>query len=128
MIEPRFLLVKRDLYYRPDACGYTGIKDHAGRYHEDEAEPESGVTAIHEDDAPEFSKGCWDDVARRHLQKKIARLRDAATQVLDRMTSTYRARNGREVGIQGDDGEKCWIIHSDDIEALRAALEPSEAA
>lgn len=28
----RYLILKRDLYYRPNACGYTGIKDHAGRY------------------------------------------------------------------------------------------------
>jgi hypothetical protein len=54
----------------------------------------------------------------------IAGLRDAGQQVIDQMTSTYRARNGREVGIQGDDGEKCWIVHSDYITELCAALSP----
>jgi hypothetical protein len=49
-------------------------------------------------------------------------LRVASQAVLDRMFSTYTARNGREVGIEGDDGEKCWIVHSDDIEEMRRAL------
>jgi hypothetical protein len=47
----------------------------------------------------------------------------AATELLERMSSTYKARNGREVGVQGDDGEKVWLVHSDEIEALRRALE-----
>lgn len=58
----------------------------------------------------------------RAIEADNRRLREAAKQVLDRMSSTYKARNGREVGVQGDDGEKCWIVHSDDIEALRAAI------
>ncbi len=51
-----------------------------------------------------------------------ALLREAAEGLLSRMTDTYQARNGRRVGIQGDDGEKCWIVHSDDIDELRRAL------
>jgi len=50
------------------------------------------------------------------------RLRKAAQALLDGLTSTYTARNGREVGIQGDDGEKCYIVHSDLVFDLRAAL------
>jgi hypothetical protein len=46
----------------------------------------------------------------------------AGQAIIDGMFSTYKARNGREVGIQGDDGEKCWIVHDDDILALRTAL------
>ena len=46
----------------------------------------------------------------------------AAKEIIARMSSTYKARNGREVGIEADDGEKCWIVHSDDIEALSRAL------
>jgi hypothetical protein len=49
-------------------------------------------------------------------------LREAAQSVLDMMFSTYKARNGREVGVQGDDGEKVWLVHSDQIEDLRRAL------
>ncbi len=72
-----FLLMKRDLYYRPNAMGYTGIKDHAGRYTKAEAEnhadPISGVTAIAAIDAPDFSPACFDDLARAHLVGKLER-------------------------------------------------------
>lgn len=49
-------------------------------------------------------------------------LRDAASALLDGMQSTYRARNNRQVGIEADDGEKCWIVHSDLTYALESAL------
>lgn len=73
-IERRYLLQKRGLYYRPDRCGYTGIKDHAGRYFESDATPPD-VVAIHEDEAAEFSPSCYDDLARQHLQEQVASLR-----------------------------------------------------
>ncbi|QQN73906.1 hypothetical protein [Croceicoccus sp. YJ47] len=75
IVEPRYLLVKRDLYYAPNSMGYTGIKDKAGRYFASDALPDCGVTAIHEDDAPDFTKACYADLARDHLQEKIAVLR-----------------------------------------------------
>jgi len=56
------------------------------------------------------------------LAVAVEALREAGQSVIDRMFSTYKARNGREVGIEGDDGEKCWIVHGDDIEGLRTAL------
>lgn len=46
---------------------------------------------------------------------------DAAEAVLSSMSDSYTARNGRQMGIQGDDGEKCWIVHSDAVEELRRA-------
>lgn len=55
-------------------------------------------------------------------EASLARKDEAMRGVLDRMTDSYKAKNGRDVGIQADDGEKCWIVHSDDIENLRAAL------
>lgn len=86
--EPKFLLVKRDLYYAPDNSGYTGIKDLAGRYHEAEAMPEHGVTAIHQDDAPEYSKGCWHDLRHTHevgkLNARIAELEANARENAER--------------------------------------------
>lgn len=73
--DDAYLLVKRDLYYRPNANGYTGIKDHAGRYTKAESErhadPMSGVSMVMADEAPEFSAACFDDLARAHLQKKL---------------------------------------------------------
>lgn len=38
---------------------------------------------------------------------------------------SYRARNGKSVSLQADDGEKCWIIHDDvrnDAIQAKAAL------
>jgi hypothetical protein len=49
----------------------------------------------------------------------------AARDLLAGMSSTFKARNGREVGIEADDGEKCWIVHSDLITALEATLAAS---
>lgn len=52
-------------------------------------------------------------------------LAEAARGLLDRASDTYRKRNGHISTIQADDGEKCWIVHSDDIEDLRRALTPA---
>lgn len=82
--RPKHLLVKRGLYYRPDNQGYTGIKDHAGRYQATDARPEDGITAVHEDEAPEFSKACFDDLARDHLQKKVQSLSTALAEAREK--------------------------------------------
>jgi hypothetical protein len=34
----------------------------------------------------------------------------------------YRARDARACSIEGDDGEKCWIISSNAMESVRHAL------
>lgn len=54
--------------------------------------------------------------------KEIEALVEAARRVSKRKFSTYKARNGRDVGVEGDDGEKCFIVHSDEIFALDCAL------
>lgn len=71
----RFLLVKRGLYYRPANAGYTGLKREAGRYHASEAPAASGVTAIHEDDALEFSPACWEETKLAEKDTTIAALK-----------------------------------------------------
>lgn len=118
----QYLLAQRGLYYRPGNAGYTGIKALAGRYSQADAIPASGVLAVHVSEAPDFSPACFDDLAREHLKSTVDELLVAGQGILDRMFSTYKAGNGRDVGIEADDGEKCWIVHSDDIEALRAAI------
>lgn len=50
------------------------------------------------------------------------KLREAAQAVIDMRASTFKARNGRSVGIQGDDGEKVWLVHSDYMFTLEQAL------
>lgn len=59
------------------------------------------------------------------------RLIEAVRCVLEQRFSTYRARNGREVGIQGDDGEKVWLVHSEtmwELESAYGAMEQKRRA
>ncbi len=66
-----YVLMKRGLFYRPNAMGYTGIKEHAGRYAKSDAEsradPISGVTALRFSDAPLVASNCFDDIAVKYL-------------------------------------------------------------
>jgi hypothetical protein len=72
MTEARdHLLMKRGLYYRPANCGYTAIKDHAGRYPASEARSEDGVTAIHEDEAPAYLKAGYSNWLAEHASAKV---------------------------------------------------------
>lgn len=68
----RFLLLKRGLYYRPNGQGYTGRKSEAGRYPATDARPAYGVTAIHEDEAPAYSDGCWPETMLADANNRIA--------------------------------------------------------
>lgn len=47
---------------------------------------------------------------------------EAARRLLDQKFSTYKASNGREVGVEGEDGEKVWLVHSNEIFDLETAL------
>ncbi|UXO93966.1 hypothetical protein Pan3_44 [Pseudanabaena phage Pan3] len=58
----------------------------------------------------------------------VRELVEAARELLAAKASTYKARNGRDVGIEADDGEMCWIVHSDQIFRLEMALAKAGAA
>lgn len=84
MSEP-YLIMKRGLYYKPNGNGYTGIRDHAGRYSQDEAQSHevsswgcTPVIAVKLSEATEFAPACYHDLALRHV---IAQ-RDAMRAVL----------------------------------------------
>jgi hypothetical protein len=83
--DEKWVIIKRGLFYKPDGCGYTGIRDHAGRYTRDEAMqhacPAAGCTVMRLQDAPEFTGACFDDLARNHLRAKRDVLLDALTKV-----------------------------------------------
>ncbi len=70
-----YLLLKRNLYERPNHMGYTGIKDNAGRYSREVAlkhEDHYGLGhVVHESVAPDFTSACFEDLARNHLQAKL---------------------------------------------------------
>ena len=50
-------------------------------------------------------------------------VKEAAREILDQVFSTYKARNGREVGIEDCNGEKVWLLPDDAYHALRALSE-----
>ncbi|SPL63613.1 hypothetical protein [Ochrobactrum soli] len=51
-----------------------------------------------------------------------ALLQRAATNLIANRFDTYKAQNGKLCSIEGDDGEKCWIVSFDDMAELEAAL------
>lgn len=57
---------------------------------------------------------------------EIGRLREVGCAVVAGAFDHYVARNGRRCSIEGDDGEKCWIVPFDEFEALSAALGQGE--
>lgn len=88
-MQDAWLLVKRDLYYRPNGEGYTGIRDNAGRYTYEEAKAHchdvpggNPVTMVRLSEAPEFTRACFDDLARAHLQKQRDKLQAAVDDFL----------------------------------------------
>ena len=50
------------------------------------------------------------------------RVIEAAHALVEGKSATFKARNGRDVGIEMDDGEKGYIVHSDLICALEGAI------
>jgi hypothetical protein len=88
--ETGWLLIKRDLYWRPDAMGYTGLKSIAGRYTYEEAHAwcdhgrSNEVKMIHESEAPEVRASCYSDIRDKYYLEELARLRTALTEIRDR--------------------------------------------
>lgn len=100
MTEQMFLMVKRDLYEMPDHCGYTGVKDRAGRYtlaECAEAAPnkysplQDGWYIIAEDDAPEYTNKCFWDTREAHLKEKLYKMQSEIEQLRDALSeiATY---------------------------------------
>ena len=83
--EEGYLLVKRGLYYRPNAMGYTGLKVNAGRYTREQAkgheDPISGVSVVHQDIAPLIAPKCFDDIARDYLLHRLTIVEEALKQI-----------------------------------------------
>ena len=100
LMERRYLLVKRGLYYAPDRQGYTGLKAKAGRYREVDALGLDGVTAIHEDEAQDFAPACWEETKLAHLNgiietqaREIERLRAVLDNIAHESSDTWARRD-----------------------------------
>ena len=93
-----YLIMKRGLYYKPNSSGYTGIKDYAGRYTLTDTalrfpnESHSGLSYIHESNAPEYSEACFYDLKLEHQLKKSIALVDAYRSVLQDIVAKTRKR------------------------------------
>lgn len=102
--ENRYLIVKRGLYFRPNDHGYTGLKREAGRYPASHADAGSGETAIHEDEAPEYSPACWEETKLADKDRQIAELQAALRRPSPVAESTPTDATAVEAGR---DGDKC---------------------
>lgn len=83
------------------------------------------------DDPREMSALQWGQFRSRARQAsahidaqdaKIKALVEAGEAVDAQSMRTYTAKNGKQCGIEADDGEACEIVHSDAMHHLRAAL------
>jgi len=82
LVGPKFLLIKRGLYWRPNSCGYTGLKSEAGRYTAEEAKARADhdlteTTSIREDEAPEFAPNCYEETKVKYLTHRVKELEEA---------------------------------------------------
>jgi len=59
---------------------------------------------------------------QERVMAKWTRIVLAAKDVVEQKSSTYTARNGREVGIEDHRGEKMWLVPFEAMEMLEAAL------
>lgn len=66
-----------------------------------------------------FKKAITDLAAAR---EEVEALIAAGTDVIEQATDYYTARNNRRMSIEGEDGEKCWIVPFDPFEHLRATV------
>lgn len=97
-----WLVFKRGLYWRPNDCGYTGIRDHAALYTKAEAEErtqDDACAMVHLSVAPEFTSACYDDLARDHLTKQ----RDAAQATIAALQSEVDRLTKLIAQLMGDD-------------------------
>lgn len=113
--------MKRGLYYRPEAAGYTGIREQAGRYTEAEAKYRAGIdpkaiTAIREDEAPEYSPACFEDVRLKHSLSKISKYVaekdtiELLKEVEATLTETLRIASRNEMGPYVDRANRAILI------------------
>jgi hypothetical protein len=71
--------------------------------------------------APKWT--CCDPAVLRETADRIDQLEAIGRRILAEKFDRF---GPRKLGIEADDGEKCWIVHSDLIAALEAALAGAE--
>lgn len=117
LVERRFLLMKRGLYYGPDNHGYTGFKDKAGRYLESDAY--EGVQAIHEDQADEFAPECFEDLKVKYLMEQRDEAREDAARLrahCEAMAKALGTAHDLLECIEQRSADNMWWVKADDPE------------
>lgn len=105
----------------------------AGLEPADNAMPQSREETDTEHIARDIREGRFPAMSERQMivetpaPDAVARLVEAARALITGANTTYRARNGRQIGIEADDGEMCFIVHSDLIHAIETALAAMKA-
>jgi uncharacterized small protein (DUF1192 family) len=120
-LEDGWVLIKRGLYWRPDAQGYTGLKSAAGRYSDAEASAYSaggsGTTKQRWSLASELSPACSDEMARKHFEAKAAAA-DARITALQAEVERLRAEYREFV----DGNEQLWAAQNGIVHQVWAIL------
>lgn len=119
--EELWLVMKRGLYYRPNDRGYTGLKEHAGRYTYEEAKKRecsiSGVSIIREPEAPDISPNCYEDYARQYLEKKLTE----ANAEIDRLEAALAAEKEKCAQVADKMAERArTLMTTDPIDKLES--------
>jgi hypothetical protein len=69
------------------------------------------------------------DIALNELERvteKWCRIETAARELIESRITNFSARNGKKVGIQDENGEKCWIVPDERMNALEGAIEANK--
>lgn len=142
----QYVLLKRDLYECPGHKGYTGIRDKAGRWSEEEITASRYSIAnvynpsyrehyaIPADVAPEFTNECFHDLSLAHLRGKVERLQEALTPSAE-TKAAYIGEFSFGVDDRDEDGDECtrnvvvpWTTVKEIMGAIRDRAEMKEAA
>lgn len=137
----QYVLLKRDLYECPGHQGYTGIRDKAGRWDEDEIRASRysianvynpsyrDSYAIPADVAPEFTNECFHDLSLAHLRGKVERLQEALTPS-GATKSAYIGEFSFVIEERDEDAEECtrnvvvpWTTVKEIMGAIRGRAE-----
>ena len=141
-----YVLLKRDLYECPGHQGYTGIRDKAGRWAEEEVRAAGysignvynhsyrELYAIPLDVAPEFTNECFHDLSLAHLRGKVERLQEALTPS-GATKAAYIGEFSFGIEDRDEDGDECtrnvvvpWTTVKEIMGAIRDRAEMKEAA
>ncbi len=83
-----------------------------------------GLYRVGDGDVDGWEEACPDCAPSPRAQA----LEEAARNLIANRFDSYKARNGKLCSIEGDDGEKCWIVSFDDMAELESALSSQPVA